>query len=90
MLLVLPCVMAALFVMQGASANHYDYTPTRFDDPTPNGCQPADCSLREAIIAAEDTMGANTIHAPAGTYTLSLTAAPTTLDGRTTAESNSP
>ena len=27
--------------------------PTRFDDPAPDGCQPTDCSLREAIIAAE-------------------------------------
>jgi CSLREA domain-containing protein len=25
---------------------------TRYDDPVPNGCNPGDCSLREAIIAA--------------------------------------
>ena len=28
------------------------FVVTRLDDPTPNGCSPGDCSLREAIIAA--------------------------------------
>jgi hypothetical protein len=28
------------------------FNPTRFDDPSPNGCQPTDCSLREAVSDA--------------------------------------
>src|SRR4051794_617388 len=31
---------------------------TRPDDPAPNGCAPDDCSLREAIIAANAAAGA--------------------------------
>ena len=57
--------------------------PTRFDDPAPDGCQPTDCSLREAIIASETTAGANTVYVPTGTYTLTRTAAAATLDAAT-------
>ena len=31
------------------------YTVTRTDDPVPNGCLPADCSLREALMASNTT-----------------------------------
>src|SRR5258708_5802175 len=44
---------------------------TRFDDPTPSGCSSAvDCSLREAVIAANATLVADIIQLPSGTYTL--------------------
>ena len=33
-------------------------TVTRTDDPTPNGCEPDDCSLREAIVDANAFPGA--------------------------------
>jgi len=49
-----------------------DLTITRVDDPTPDGCAIDDCSLREAIIAANTEAGANTIHVRPGTYTLSI------------------
>jgi hypothetical protein len=49
------------------------YTPTRFDDPVPNGCLATDCSLREAVIAANATSIADTIQLQAGKYTLTLT-----------------
>jgi len=39
------------------------YSVTRFDDPAPNGCNAGDCSLREAIIAAN----ASTMPPPAAT-----------------------
>jgi len=60
------------------------FTVTRFDDPTPRGtgvtcpASPAppvtnDCSLREAVIKANATAGADTIKLPAGTITLTIT-----------------
>lgn len=35
-----------------ADRGGWSYRVTRLDDPTPNGCQPTDCTLREAILAA--------------------------------------
>jgi CSLREA domain-containing protein len=47
------------------------YSVTRFDDPAPNGCNVGDCSLREAIIAANaSTSVPDTISLPPGIYTL--------------------
>src|SRR5918994_6909781 len=84
LLFVLSCATTvALYALQGASANHADFTPTRFDDPAPDGCQPTDCSLREAIIAAEANPNASTIHVPAGTYNLTRAAAAGTTDAAT-------
>jgi hypothetical protein len=45
---------------------------TRFDDPSPDGCAPTDCSLREAVIAANEQAGADTIELAAGTYILTI------------------
>lgn len=45
------------------------FNVTRTDDPVPNGCALADCSLREAVIAANADPG-STVNVPAGTYTL--------------------
>ena len=84
LLFVLSCATTvALYALQGASANHADFNPTRFDDPAPDGCQPTDCSLREAIIAAEANPNASTIHVPAGTYNLTRAAAAGTTDAAT-------
>jgi hypothetical protein len=47
-------------------------TPTRFDDPVPDVCLPADCSLREAIISANVSPGPDSFTLPTGTYTLSI------------------
>lgn len=43
-------MVALLATSSAASAK--TYRPTRTDDPVPNGCKPKDCSLREAVIAA--------------------------------------
>lgn len=48
------------------------FVPSRFDDPPPGTCDPADCSLREAIIAANGTPGPDEIVLAAGSYTLSI------------------
>lgn len=42
------------------------FTVTRADDPSPNGCLAGDCSLREAVIAANANPGADTIVFNAG------------------------
>ena len=47
-----------------------DFVVTRYDDPAPDGCLPADCSLREAVIAAEDS--ASRVLLSAGTYVLTI------------------
>ncbi|MGB5478055.1 MAG: choice-of-anchor Q domain-containing protein [Thermoanaerobaculia bacterium] len=44
---------------------------TRFDDPVPDECALGDCSLREAVIAANENGEADMIMLPAGIYTLS-------------------
>jgi CSLREA domain-containing protein len=53
------------------------FTTTRFDDPKPDGCAAANCSLREAIIAANKTPG-STVQLRAGTYSLTRTGWDTT------------
>lgn len=49
-----------------------DFTVTRLDDPTPNGCLPGDCSLREAVIATNALFGADRIVLPAGVLQLTI------------------
>jgi RTX calcium-binding nonapeptide repeat (4 copies) len=48
------------------------YTVTRSDDPAPPQACNADCSLREAVLAANSTPGTDAIRVPGGTYTLSI------------------
>jgi hypothetical protein len=48
------------------------FTVTRTDDPAPNGCRPGDCSLREAVIAANAGSGGDTIVLPAGHFRLTI------------------
>jgi len=56
-----------------ASALTFDVDRTD-DDATQTACTdaPNDCTLRGAIIAANNTSGADTINLPAGTYTLTI------------------
>ncbi len=62
---------AALLYAPRASAAT-TFTVTRTDDPAPNGCQPSDCSLREAVIAADAGSGADTIVLPPGDFRLAI------------------
>ena len=71
-------VMAALAIVgspsEPSSAGGFVFTPTRFDDPIPiiiPVCLDDNCSLREAIRAANAQSGHDTIIIPPGTYTLS-------------------
>ena len=65
------CILAAL-ALAGAGLAHgagQTFIVTRTDDPAPNGCAAGDCSLREAVLAANANSGAvNRIELGAATY----------------------
>jgi CSLREA domain-containing protein len=63
-------------LLAAPSAFATDYRVTRTDDPAPDGCVAKDCSLREAILAANNNLGADTVSVKGGTsYGLALTGA---------------
>jgi predicted outer membrane repeat protein len=53
-----------------ATASAKTYHPTRTDDPAPNGCKKKDCSLREAVIAANSAGGGKIVLKPGKRYVL--------------------
>ena len=53
---------------------------TRFDDPAPDGCNAGDCSLREAIIAANANGENDVINLPEGVYNLTISSGGATED----------
>lgn len=57
-------------VLLAAPAHAATFTVTRTDDPAPNGCAPGDCSLREAVVAANSAPDADEIVLGAGTHVL--------------------
>ena len=46
------CLAGVVLLATASAASAVTYRPTRTDDPVPNGCKAKDCSLREAVIAA--------------------------------------
>lgn len=66
-------LMAAIFALAivGRPAEAATFTVTKVADTNDGTCD-ADCSLREAIGAANAAGGADSISLPAGTYTLSI------------------
>ncbi len=42
------------------------------DDPLPDGCVVNNCSLREVVITADQTVAKDTIVLPAGVYLIDL------------------
>ena len=46
------CLAVVALLATASAASAVTYRPTRTDDPVPNGCQKHNCSLREAVIAA--------------------------------------
>ena len=64
--------LVALFVLNAGNAFGATFDVTRMDDPAPNGCAVGDCSLREAILAANAAGGADIINLPTGTYLLTI------------------
>ena len=49
-----------------------DFNVSRLDDPPPDGCIAGDCSLREAVITANQLSGADRILLQAGLYILTI------------------
>ncbi len=71
---VLTLVAGSLVSPIGA-ADAAVFEVTRLDDPAPDSCAPGDCSLREAVLSANDESGhpgPDTIVLPAGVIELSL------------------
>lgn len=56
----------------GGAAHAATYKPTRFDDPVPGKCKAKDCSLREAITAANERDGNDTVSLGKGRYKIEL------------------
>jgi hypothetical protein len=65
-----PALVLGLLMLASAPAAAATFKPTRFNDPPPNKCKPSDCSLREAVIAANRHSGKDTIRLAKGTYEL--------------------
>jgi hypothetical protein len=63
--------VCALLALTGVAAAT-TYTPTRHDDPTPGACKPHDCSLREALMAAQSE--GDRIVLSKGTYDMKIAA----------------
>jgi hypothetical protein len=61
-----------LALATAADADAAPIKPTRFNDPAPNGCKPANCSLREAITQANKRKGKDKIVLATGTYKIQL------------------
>ncbi|HKE46685.1 MAG TPA: choice-of-anchor Q domain-containing protein [Rhodanobacteraceae bacterium] len=61
-------LVALALCLGSTAAGAATYTVTRGDDPAPDGCLAADCSLREAIEATAATPEADTILLGAGQY----------------------
>lgn len=57
------------------------YTVTRTDDPIPDACAPADCSLREAVLAANLTDNFDGIELSPAEYVLTITGPGDALQG---------
>lgn len=65
------CRFLALIILSfGVQSATFEVT--RSDDPVPDGCSPNDCSLREAIVAANDTPALDVVELPADQYNLAL------------------
>ncbi len=68
------CLVGFVLLTRGASAasaaSVKTYHPTRTDDPAPNGCKKKDCSLREAVIAADTDQGGKIVLRPGKRYML--------------------
>jgi hypothetical protein len=66
-------VAAALLALAAAPhATAATFSVTRTDDPAPDGCMPMDCSLREAVLAADADPDSDAILLPAGHFRLTI------------------
>jgi CSLREA domain-containing protein len=69
---LLAIVGALLLLVLAGPALAATFTVTKKADTADGDCSPQDCSLREAVIAANNTEGPDIIKVPGGTYTLTI------------------
>jgi CSLREA domain-containing protein len=67
-------VTAASLVVLPGTAHAAAFSVTKTADTNDGACD-GDCSLREAVVAANSTPGPNTIAVPAGNYTMTIAGA---------------
>ncbi|EKD79223.1 MAG: polymorphic membrane protein, partial [uncultured bacterium] len=67
------CVCFIVSMLAAGSARAATFTVTKSADTLDGSCSASDCSLREAIAAANTASGTDTVAIPAGTYTLTIT-----------------
>lgn len=65
-------LVAAAAVLSTTAAHAATFTVTRADDPAPGTCDPADCSLREAVMAANASPGTDVIGIEEDVYHLTI------------------
>ena len=87
----LGAVLAAVFLLVVATgARAAEFTVNATGDHAADACDATDCTVRDAIAAANAATGADTITVPAGTYALSFGAlvitGPVTISGPSTAQ----
>lgn len=75
-------VLPVLALVASAPLAAADFNVTRFDDPSPNGCFVGDCSLREAVMAANALAGHDRIRLGAGVFNLTRLAGGVSNDER--------
>lgn len=68
----LPTPVLTLALLLAAPAQAATYVVTRTDDPVPGACLPGDCSLREAVQAANGSPASDRIELPAALHLLTL------------------
>jgi CSLREA domain-containing protein len=72
---VLALLVVAVTAFAASAVGAETFEPTRKDDPVPNGCKPNNCSLREAVVAANSRSGKDTIKLRGGSpYRLEIPA----------------
>ncbi len=64
------CLLAVVLAAMASTASAKTYHPTRTDDPPPGACTKRDCSLREAVIAANANGGGKIVLRPGKRYEL--------------------
>jgi CSLREA domain-containing protein len=85
---LLALALAVAMLSRGGSialAGDHTYVVTRTDDSADGDCD-NDCSLREAVIAANDNPGEDTIMLAAATYELDIDAVQPDNDGALTGD----
>jgi CSLREA domain-containing protein len=81
LVLALTLAVSIPFLAEPVAGSSGPLIVTRIDDPAPDGCAPGDCSLREAVLAANAGPSPDTIVLGARTYTLSIPPDGTPQDG---------